>query len=179
MSGDAREPSPLHSYLLAALKGRCGPWPSDTVVNFDHSEHQPDINNGNEPGPSSSLPLRWLLEAIKAVNAPAFILPNTLGAARDLGNLADLVITPVLDANGLEGKGWHAYRRSLATNLKELAVDDGTIQYRMRHQDVSAALEHQDSIRNGLQSNTEAGSTDRSYSSCPPIGGQLIHKPLR
>jgi hypothetical protein len=40
---------------------------------------------------------------------------NTIGGALDLDNLADRVIKPVLKVNGLEWKGWHAYRRGLAT----------------------------------------------------------------
>jgi integrase len=34
-------------------------------------------------------------------------------------------------------KGWHAYRRGLATNLHALGVDDKTIQAILRHEDVS------------------------------------------
>jgi integrase len=54
-----------------------------------------------------------------------------------LDNLADRVIKPVLKANGLEWKGWHAYRRGLATNLHELGVPDIVIQAIPRHEDVS------------------------------------------
>jgi hypothetical protein len=35
----------------------------------------------------------------------------------------DRVIKPVLKANGLEWKGWHAYRRGLATNLHEQTLE--------------------------------------------------------
>jgi len=54
-----------------------------------------------------------------------------------LDNLADRVIKPVFKANGLEWKGWHAYRRGLATNLHELGVPDIVIQAILRHEDVS------------------------------------------
>lgn len=83
------------------------------------------------------LPLRSLLDAINKENAAGFFLPNSLGGALDLDNLADRVIKPALEANGLEWKGWHAYRRGLATNLKDLGVDDKAIQRILRHQDVS------------------------------------------
>lgn len=53
-----------------------------------------------------------------------------------MDNLADRVIKPVLKANGLEWKGWQAYRRGLATNLKRLAVPDTVIQAMLRHEDV-------------------------------------------
>jgi site-specific recombinase XerD len=34
-------------------------------------------------------------------------------------------------------KGWHAYRRGLATNLHELGVPDKVMQAILRHEDVS------------------------------------------
>jgi hypothetical protein len=49
---------------------------------------------------------------------------NRSGGALVLENLADRFIKPVLKANGLEWKGWHAYRRGLATNLNLLGVPD-------------------------------------------------------
>ncbi|HEY6388553.1 MAG TPA: tyrosine-type recombinase/integrase, partial [Candidatus Acidoferrum sp.] len=45
-----------------------------------------------------------------------------------------------LTPNGLEWKGWHAYRRGLATNLHELGVPDKVIQAILRHEDVSTTL---------------------------------------
>ena len=51
----------------------------------------------------------------------------------DLTNITERVIKPTLEANGSEWKGWHAYRRGLATNLKKLAVPDTTIQAILRH----------------------------------------------
>ncbi len=73
-------------------------------------------------------PLRLLLDAIKPAQASGFIFPNTIGGALDLDNLADRVIRPTLKAHNLMWKGWQAYRRGLATNLKELGVPDTTIQ---------------------------------------------------
>jgi integrase len=37
---------------------------------------------------------------------------------------------------GLKWKGWHAYRRGLATNLHELGIPDKVIQAILRHEDV-------------------------------------------
>jgi len=82
-------------------------------------------------------PLRLLLDAIKPENASGWMFPNTIGGALDLDNLADRVIKPVFKANGIEWKGWHAYRRGLATNLHELGVPDKVIQAILRHEDVS------------------------------------------
>jgi len=82
-------------------------------------------------------PLRLVLDAIKPENPSGWMFPNTIGGALDLDNLADRVIKPVFKANGLEWKGWHAYRRGLATNLKGLGVPDTVIQAILRHEDVS------------------------------------------
>lgn len=82
-------------------------------------------------------PLRLLLDAIKPEHAAGFIFLNRAGGAIDLDNLADRVIKPIFEANGMEWKGWQAYRRGLATNLKELGVEDTTIQCILRHEDVS------------------------------------------
>ena len=82
--------------------------------------------------------LRLVLDAIKPKNASGWMFPNTIGGALDLDNLADRVIKPIFKANGLEWKGWHAYRRGLATNLHELGVPDIVIQAILRHEDIRA-----------------------------------------
>jgi len=80
--------------------------------------------------------LRVVLDAIKPKTASGWMFPNTIGGALDLDNLADRVIKPIFKANGLEWKGWHAYRRGLATNLHELGVPDIVIQAILRHEDI-------------------------------------------
>jgi integrase len=80
--------------------------------------------------------LRLVLDAIRPKNASGWMFPNTIGGALDLDNLADRVIKPIFKANGLEWKGWHAYRRGLATNLHELGVPDIVIQAILRHEDI-------------------------------------------
>jgi integrase len=84
-------------------------------------------------------PLRLLLDAIKPAHASGFIFPNSIGGALDLDNLADRggdrVIRPTLKAHNL--MWWQAYRRGLATNLKELGVPDTTIQCILRHENVN------------------------------------------
>jgi integrase len=47
------------------------------------------------------------------------------------------VTKPALAARGLKWFGWHGYRRGLATNLKQLGIDDLVIQAILRHSDVS------------------------------------------
>jgi integrase len=82
-------------------------------------------------------PLRVVLDAVKPENASSWMFPNTIGGALDLDNLADRVIKPVLKkANGLKWKGWHAYRRGLATNLHQLGVSHIVIQAIRRHEDI-------------------------------------------
>ena len=61
--------------------------------------------------------------------------PRVNGAI-DLDNLSNRVLKPVFEANGMAWKGWQAYRRGLATNLKVLGVEDTTIQCILRHEDV-------------------------------------------
>jgi integrase len=80
-------------------------------------------------------PLRVLLDKVKPANG--WLIPNTIGGAVDLQNLAQRVIKPRFQAKDLVWKGWHAYRRGLATNLHALGVDDKTFQAILRHEDVS------------------------------------------
>jgi integrase len=82
-------------------------------------------------------PLRLLLDAIRPEKAAGFMFPNSLGGALDLDNVADRILRPLFRVHGLQWKGWQAYRRGLATNLKELGVEDTTIQCILRHEDVS------------------------------------------
>lgn len=63
-------------------------------------------------------PLRLLLDAIKPEKASGFMLVNGLGGALDLDNVSRRIIRPILEAHGLEWKGWQVYRRGLATNSK-------------------------------------------------------------
>ena len=80
-------------------------------------------------------PLRVLLDVIKPKHGFMFI--GSRGAVVDLENLAARGMRPILKAHGLQWHGWHAYRRGLATNLKQLEVDDLLIQGILRHSDVS------------------------------------------
>jgi integrase len=81
-------------------------------------------------------PLRLMLDQIRPQAGSGWMFGNSIGGALDLDNLADRVIKPVLKANGLKWKGWHAYRRGLATNLHELGIPDKVIQAILRHEDV-------------------------------------------
>ena len=70
------------------------------------------------------------------------------GAPLNLANLARRVIIPALgsSAGDHEGpavrfKGWHAFRRSLATNLHSCGVDPKVAQAILRHSDMRTTLE--------------------------------------
>jgi len=75
-----------------------------------------------------------VLDAVRPEHG--FIFVGDRGASLDMENLADRVMKPALVAAGLRWSGWHAYRRGLATSLKQLGVDDLVIQSVLRHQDV-------------------------------------------
>jgi integrase len=105
-----------------------------THLNDETKTHEDDDDPGVVP---IIEPLRFVLQAIKPEIASGWMFPNTIGGALDLDNLADRVIKPVFKANGLKWKGWHAYRRGLATNLHELGVPDKVIRAILRHEDVS------------------------------------------
>jgi integrase len=112
-----------------------------THVKFETKTHEDEDDPGVVP---IIKPLRAMLDAIKPDNASGWMFGNSIGGALDLDNLADRVIKPVLKANGLKWKGWHAYRRGLATNLHELGVPDIVIQAILRHGEHDAAQLHQD-----------------------------------
>jgi integrase len=61
---------------------------------------------------------------------------SSVGTPIDMANVANRVIKPMLEAHRLRWKGWHAFRRGLATNLKSLGVDDLTIMAILRHDNV-------------------------------------------
>ena len=54
-----------------------------------------------------------------------------------LENVVRREIKPALARAGIQWRGWHAFRRGLATNLHALGVDDLTIQRILRHGNVA------------------------------------------
>jgi integrase len=86
------------------------------------------------------------------------MFPNELGRPSDLNNLLNRTILPILNRCELckkpelghegerhryqrnssvpEWRGWHAFRRGLATNLHRIGVDDKTIQLILRYANV-------------------------------------------
>jgi integrase len=62
------------------------------------------------------------------------------GAPLNLHNLANRVIKPAMKSRGLEWRGWHAFRRGLASNLYDMNVKPKIIQAILRHSDIGTTL---------------------------------------
>jgi integrase len=56
-------------------------------------------------------------------------------------NLYRRVMKPLLESNGIVWKGWHAFRRGLATNLGVLKVEGKAIQAILRHSELSTTMD--------------------------------------
>lgn len=73
-------------------------------------------------------------------NGPIFA--NSLGKPLSLDWLYQTQMKDVLQRAGITWAGWHAFRRSLASNLNRLGVDDSIIQNILRHSTVSVTQNH-------------------------------------
>jgi integrase len=51
------------------------------------------------------------------------------------------VMKPLLETNEIEWKGWHAFRRGLATNLGVLGVNPKDIQAILRHGELATTMD--------------------------------------
>ena len=56
--------------------------------------------------------------------------------------MAKREIIPDLNKKSLAWHGWHAFRRGLATNLRELEIADDVIQRILRHAYIGTTREH-------------------------------------
>ncbi len=86
-------------------------------------------------------PLRKLLDAHVRRNGTGewLFTGERKGFALNLDNLAGRVIRPTL---GDRWKGWHAFRRGLATNLFTLGVAPEVVQTILRHSDAATTRKH-------------------------------------
>jgi integrase len=85
-------------------------------------------------------PLKKLLAEHRARSGnpqTASIFAARNGRSMSMNNVLNREILPTLKAAGIPWKGWHAFRRGLATNLHALGVDDLTIQRILRHSNVA------------------------------------------
>ena len=97
-------------------------------------------------------PLARFLEAYKNGREYGLVFRSAKGTPQNLDNVAKRIIRPRLDevnsklheanpeAEKIEWHGWHAFRRGLATNLKQIGVDDKTIQAILRHADYTTTM---------------------------------------
>ena len=74
----------------------------------------------------------------KLAVGPIFQAGN--GKPLNLDNLVRREIVPALEGTGVEWRGWHAFRRGLATTLHQLGIDDKTIQAILRHSNVGITM---------------------------------------
>lgn len=70
------------------------------------------------------------------------IFANGNGRPLDLDWLYRARMKDVLAKSGMQWKGWHGFRRGLASNLNRLGVDDSVIQAILRHSDVATTQKH-------------------------------------
>ena len=85
-------------------------------------------------------PLAEALEVYRRGAISGLVFRSERGTPMNLNNLALRSIRPVLERAGIEWRGWHGFRRGLATNLKQLGVDDKSIQAVLRHADYTTTL---------------------------------------
>jgi integrase len=69
--------------------------------------------------------------------ASGLMFVSPVGKPVNLDALAADIIVPLVTKAGVRWRGWHAFRRGLATNLHQLGVPDKTIQRILRHSNVA------------------------------------------
>jgi integrase len=82
---------------------------------------------------------------IKSADKDAYIFAGERrGAPLNLANLVNRTIKPALASKDclVPWKGWHAFRRGLASNLYSLGIQPKVIQAIMRHSDIGTTLDY-------------------------------------
>lgn len=69
-----------------------------------------------------------------------YLFAGRTGKPLNLDNLASRVIRPFLEKQGMKWKGWHAFRRGLASEAHARGHLDKTIQQLLRHADVGTTM---------------------------------------
>ena len=90
--------------------------------------------------PAPSFLRRVLGEHRKRNAGDGYIFAGPTGAPLNLANLVRRVIKESLKGAGVGWRGWHAFRRGLATNLYRLGVPEGKLQAILRHSNKSITL---------------------------------------
>jgi hypothetical protein len=81
----------------------------------------------------------WIFQAgfTRKKDHPVTLLDAAKMTPLSPANVLRDVVLPALEKAEIEWRGYHAFRRGLATNLRALGVDDLTIMEILRHSDVS------------------------------------------
>lgn len=111
---------------------------SCTVWNSHLSE--PKTRASAAPVPVVTALCRILAEHRQRTVGDGFMFAARNGSSLNFENLTKRVIRPTLKDAKLEWKGWHAFRRGLATNLYRLGISDKVIQSILRHANVNTTL---------------------------------------
>jgi integrase len=100
---------------------------------------EPKTEKSKAPIPVISQLAESLAEFRRSIGNPCSgpIFANAVGKPMDLNALYYRRMRNVLKAARIEWRGWHGFRRGLASNLNRLGVDDSVIQAILRHSDVS------------------------------------------
>ena len=99
--------------------------------------NEPKTRKSKAPVPVIA-PLRKILDAYRAKcgnPTSGIMFASEKGTPLRMNNVVNRMILPSLK-NG-EWRGWHAFRRGLATNLHRLGVDDKSIQAILRHSNIT------------------------------------------
>ncbi len=99
-----------------------------------------------------SLPLlpvvQETLEAHKARNGyHDWVFHGETGEPLRMDNLNARVIRPTLKKAGVQWRGWHAFRRGLASNLRDLGADPKMAQSILRHANQRTTLDFYVKVR--------------------------------
>jgi integrase len=94
------------------------------------------------PVPCVPILKRALAAHRKRTPGNGFMFAGTTGRPLILANLLRRDIKPALTKAGLQWRGWHGFRRGLASNLYRLGVPDMVIQRILRHANVATTQAH-------------------------------------
>jgi integrase len=78
-------------------------------------------------------------------DAPMF--PGIRQETCDLDKMALRVIRPAIESAGITWRGWHSFRRGVASNLFQLGCDELTVQRILRHSKVQVTRERYIKVR--------------------------------
>jgi integrase len=103
------------------------------------SGHVTDAKTLSSTAPVPLVPFvkKALLAHRERVTGNEWIFAGETGNPVRLENMLRRDIKPALKLAGLPWKGWHAFRRGVATNLQALGIDPKITQAILRHSDIS------------------------------------------